>query len=245
MRLVGDAGDGKTDAMRVPGFAASLALRLFPPRCALCDEPTRDLDLCDGCLGDLPLLGMACPACAGPVTGGIRYCGRCTSRSPPMQLTVAPFRYDFPMDWLLTRLKFHGRLWHGPLLAALIAEYAARRLPDGGVLVPVPLHHRRLARRGYNQATEIARPLALYLRRGLDVGLVSRERRTREQSKLSARERRRNVSGAFRLMRQPEFTHAIIVDDVVTTGATSRELAKLLRRAGCEQVSVVAVARAV
>ncbi len=161
-----------------------------------------------------------------------------------MGLTIAPLRYEFPVDWLITRLKFHGALWHGPLLARLIARRAASRLAPDGVVLPVPLHRRREARRGYNQALEIARPLASLLGRDLETGLLSRRRRTREQSKLSARERRRNVAGAFRLRRPPGFRHAIVVDDVITTGATVAEVARLLVGAGCRQVTVLAAARA-
>jgi ComF family protein len=110
--------------------------------------------------------------------------------------------------------------------------------------VPVPLHRRRQTVRGYNQAVEIARPLSRRIDCRLDTGLLVRERATREQSSLSARERRRNVAGAFRLRRSPDFEHGIVVDDVVTTGATSREVARLLRDAGCRRVSVLAAARA-
>jgi ComF family protein len=161
--------------------------------------------------------------------------------------TRVALRYQFPADWLITELKFSARLWHGPLLAALIAEaLEARPIPDltDAVLVPVPLHRRRQRVRGYNQAVEIARPLARRLGCRLDTALLDRGRATREQSSLSARERRRNVAGAFRLRRPPDFTHGIVVDDVVTTGATSREVARLLRHAGCRRVSVLAAARA-
>lgn len=164
-----------------------------------------------------------------------------------MHRTLAPLHYSFPADWLLTELKFNARLWHGPLLAGLIAEVmsaapAAPAPPD--VIIPVPLHRRRLAERGYNQALEIARPLARGLGCRLADGLVLRVRATREQSSLTARARRRNVAGAFRLRGPAAFGHALIVDDVVTTGATTREIAALLRGAGCERVSVAAAARA-
>jgi ComF family protein len=161
--------------------------------------------------------------------------------------TRVALRYEFPADWLVTELKFSARLWHAPLLAVLIAEALEERpIPDltDAVLVPVPLHRRRQTVRGYNQAVEIARPLSRRIDCRLDTGLLVRERATREQSSLSARERRRNVAGAFRLRRSPDFEHGIVVDDVVTTGATSREVARLLRDAGCRRVSVLAAARA-
>lgn len=225
-------------------FAASVPLRLFPHRCALCDGPAEGMDLCAGCLADLPTVGPSCTACAAELPATTGLCGRCVRHPPPMGLTLAPLRYELPVDWLITRLKFHGTLWHGPLLARLIVRRAAPLLPPGGVVLPVPLHRRREARRGYNQALEIARPLARLLGRDLETGLLRRHRRTREQSRLSARERRRNVAGAFRLRRPPAFRHAIVVDDVITTGATVAEVAGLLVGAGCRQVTVLAAARA-
>jgi len=237
----------------------ALARVLFPPRCALCGEPARHRDggqpdeprtardLCAGCLGDLPRIAGACRRCAEPLSAGT-LCIGCRRHPPPMDLTLAPLHYAFPADWLLTELKFSARLWHGPLLAGLVAaaleaEPSFRPGP-AAVLIPVPLHRRRLAARGYNQALEIARPLARRLGCRLAGELVVRVRPTREQSSLSARARRRNVAGAFRLRRPADFEHAVIVDDVVTTGATTREIAALLRQGGCARVSVVAAARA-
>ncbi len=249
----------------------SLARLLFPPRCALCGEPVcypdgnrpggeiddqlgdqrgdqwTVPDICAGCLGDLPRIADACRRCAEPVSAG-SLCIACRRYPPPMDLTLAPLHYAFPADWLLTELKFNARLWHGPLLAGIVAA-ALEAQPafcpgPAAVLIPVPLHRRRLAARGYNQALEIARPLARRLGCRLAGDLVVRIRPTREQSSLSARARRRNVAGAFRLQRPADFGHAVIVDDVVTTGATTREIAALLRDGGCARVSVVAAARA-
>lgn len=241
----------------------SLARLLFPPRCALCGEPVcypggdesghrhgegcAAPDLCAGCLGDLPRIARACRRCGEPLSAG-SLCVACRRHPPPMELTLAPLHYAFPADWLLTELKFNARLWHGPLLAGLVAAALeadpASRPGPATVLIPVPLHRRRLAARGYNQALEIARPLARRLGCRLADDVVVRARSTREQSSLSARARRRNVAGAFRLQRPADFRHAIIVDDVVTTGATTREIAALLQEGGCARVGVVAAARA-
>ena len=247
---------------------------LFPPRCALCGESCAGPDLCAGCHGDLPFIGPACLHCGEPLAVGSA-CVACRRHPPPMDRTLAPLHYAFPADWLLTELKFNGRLWHGPLLAGIIVgamsgtlsgtrSWTTSRptrgpapgtpagsvsslagLPPPSVVIPVPLHRRRLTARGYNQALEIARPLARALGCVLDGGLVMRIRQTAEQSLLSARARRRNVAGAFRLRGPAAFRHAMIVDDVVTTGATTREIAALLRAAGCARISVVAAARAV
>lgn len=224
-----------------------LACRLFPPRCALCGEPCSGADICTGCRADLPRIAGACHRCGEPLHHGT-LCVACRRHPPPVAFTLAPLHYAYPADWLLTELKFSARLWHGPLLAEFIAEaLTAAPLPaltPAAVLIPVPLHRRRLRERGYNQALEIARPLARRLGCRLAEGLVVRERPTREQSSLSARARRRNVAGAFRLRGRADFAHAVIVDDVVTTGATTREIAAVLRDGGCARVSVLAAARA-
>lgn len=170
-------------------------------------------------------------------------CGRCQRQPPPWHGVWAPFRYAWPLDRLEARFKFAGDLAAGRALAEAWLDCAAPARPQA--LLPVPLHRRRLRARGYNQARELARTLAS----GLDIPcaerLLLRTRATRAQTDLGARERRRNVRGAFAVRpgaRLP--THVALVDDVCTTGATLAECARTLRRGGVERVDVWVLARA-
>lgn len=216
---------------------------LYPPVCALCGGAGDGLDLCAGCRRELPRFGAACRVCAQPLGGGADLCGRCLRRPPPVTRTAAAFAYTTPLDRLILDLKFHRRLHLAPLLGALMAEHlAAQERPQ--VLLPVPLHPARLRERGYNQALELARPLSRRLGLPIDLALCRRVRATAQQATLTARERRRNLRGAFAVTRRPEYAHVVLVDDVVTTGATVFELARMLRAAGVARVDVWACARA-
>jgi len=146
-------------------------------------------------------------------------------------------------------MKFHGRLNVARLLGTLMAEHLATTLaaePQAApqLLVPVPLHRSRLRERGFNQALELARPIAHRLRIPIDLHSCRRTRATPAQALVAAKARRRNVMGAFRVTQNIPAHHVALVDDVMTTGHTAAALASALRRAGIETVSVWACARA-
>ena len=220
--------------------------RLLPATCLLCGAPGEaDLDLCPGCRAALPAIGHACRSCGAFLEAEGPLCGACLRRPPPFAATVAPYRYASPVDHLIWQLKFRGRLAPARTLGRLLADAVRGRegpLPE--CLVPVPLHRRRLASRGYNQALELARPLARELGLPLAPRLVVRTQATPPQAERTGRERRRNVRGVFTVPQPPAVRHVAIVDDVVTSGATVAELAQALRRAGVERVEVWALARA-
>ena len=154
----------------------------------------------------------------------------------------AAFAYRFPLDRLLPRLKFHGDLAAGRLLAGAMAV-AFADLPAPGALVPVPLARARLRQRGYDQALELARPLARSLGLPLLPDGLHRVRDTEAQSRLDAIGRRRNVRGAFAAGRGGLPDHVALVDDVMTTGATLHAAALALRRAGVRRVDAWVCAR--
>lgn len=157
---------------------------------------------------------------------------------------MCAFDYAPPVDYMIQRLKFHGELAWARALGGLMASELARRVTDPpDVVVPVPLHRRRLAERGYNQALELARPLARALAAPVDVSLCARIRPTREQSALGAGARRANLRGAFAVAGSAPSSIAI-VDDVLTTGSTAGALAHVLRQAGAAHVSIWICARA-
>jgi len=210
--------------------------------CLLCGAGSGDALLCPDCRDDLPRLGgPACPVCALPTTAGA-VCGACLKSPPAFDATIAAWRYGFPADKLVQSLKYEHRL----AIAGLFAKaMLAGPRPDGDLLIPLPLSPRRLADRGFNQAVEIARPLA----RALDVPLAPEAcRRTREtvpQASLPWKERRSNVRHCFECSQDLTGKAVIVVDDVMTTGATLDELAALLKRHGAARVTNWVVARAV
>ena len=197
------------------------------------------------------LLPQCCVLCAGP--GGRRLiCAPCAADLPRIPVSAgadtvfAPLAYEYPVDRLVQGAKFHQRLPYARALGELLAEALAARPAGPGtwpdVLVPVPLHERRLAARGYNQALEIARPVAGRLGVRLAPRLARRIVATAEQSGLSRAARRRNLRGAF-TARDCRGLHVAVVDDVITTGSTVAALARALRQAGAASVEAWAVAR--
>lgn len=172
-------------------------------------------------------------------------CGACLKRPPGFDAATALLHYRAPADYLIQRLKFSGELAVAPLLADMLAEkIAARTSPLPDFLIPVPLHRVRLQERGFNQAMELARRLGRRLAVPVEHRLCHRTRHTRPQSLTPTGLRRRNLRGAFSVTGElPAAAHVAIIDDVMTTGHTAAELARVLRRAGAAHVEVWIVAR--
>jgi ComF family protein len=221
---------------------------LFPVHCRLCAGRTGTaVSLCADCSTDLPWLGSACRQCGGslPGAGSPLRCGACQQRPPHFDTTTALLHYRPPVDYLVQRLKFSGELAIAPLLSGLLAKQVsslAAALPD--FLVPVPLHPSRLRERGFNQATEIARQLGRRLQLPVNHRLCRRTRNTDAQSLLPVKIRHWNVRNAFTVTGSIPARHVAIIDDVMTTGHTVNELARVLKRAGAEQVDIWVIARA-
>ncbi len=173
-------------------------------------------------------------------------CGVCLRRPPPFTAAWAPFCYGYPLDQLVARFKFARQLAAGKVLSQLMVDRALVEKPQiPNLLIPVPLHDGRLRERGYNQALELARPLAHALDLMLDPTLLIRTRATCAQTGLDAKARRNNVRGAFAVVPNKAIpAHVALVDDVMTTGTTLREATRALHRAGVARVDVWALARA-
>ena len=225
-----------------------LSLLLFPSQCRLCGVTTGTaLKLCPRCLADSPWIRNACQQCSAPlpVHADDSHCGHCQKRPPAFDTTTALFHYRPPVDYLIKQLKFANELAIIPLLSALLsARLTTRSAPFPSLLVPVPLHQIRLRERGFNQATELARRVGRELGIRSDHRLCTRNRDTRPQSLLSPNARRLNLRNAFSVRHKQVAGHIAIIDDVMTTGHTSNELARVLKQAGAEQVEVWVIARA-
>ena len=232
---------------KVDGWASRALRALLPLRCLLCGgRGANGRDLCDGCARDIPRNEVCCPRCALPLKTPAPLCGECLEREPPFASAWVPFRYAHPLDLLEARFKFRGDLAAGRVLAELMIERAvddAPARPD--LIIAVPLHVSRLRKRGYNQAFELAKPTARALGVPIARDGLARIRATPAQTGLDAAARRRNLRGAFAVsLASPLPRHVVLFDDVMTTGATLRECARALRRAGVARVDVWVLARA-
>lgn len=187
-----------------------------------------------------------CARCALPLPGGASVCGRCLRQPPPFDVAVAAVDYAYPWDQLITRFKFHDGIDLASSLAELLAQATADQ-PTPDWILPVPLSRERLAQRGYNQSWELARRLAA--RRGAmsDPDLVRRVKDTPHQTSRTLAERQGNVRGAFAVApdRSAKLTgrDIVLVDDVMTSGATLSELARALHASGARSVGIWVLAR--
>jgi len=179
-----------------------------------------------------------------PLPEAAAFCGACGGAERGFDAAFAPYRYEFPLIELIHLLKYGGEIATARILGTLLGRRIAEHgRPAVDAIVPVPLFPSREARRGYNQARELAVFAAAPL--GLPVlsRLARRVRDTAEQARLPAAERRENLRNAFDLRARPP-PRVAIVDDVLTTGATAESLARVLRAGGCRRVEVWAIARA-
>ena len=217
---------------------------LLPPRCLLCGGAgSGGRGLCDGCARELPRNGCCCPRCGLALAAEAPLCGRCIKRLPAFEAACVPYRYAYPLDRLVSRFKFGSDLAAGALLADLVGDALAARDDGCDLLVPMPLSRQRMIERGYNQALELARPVARRLQIELSPAALARTRHTAAQTGLDRAERRRNVKGAFAAGEVVRGRHVALLDDVVTTGATAHTAARALLRAGATRVVLYAVAR--
>ncbi len=238
----------------VAWFARGMFTVVFPHRCVLCHAEGKHgakgdngHDMCAACEADLLRNQPACLQCAQPLAHWA-VCGHCQRQPPVVAGSAAPFKYQYPLDSLIKAYKFNGKQVIGRELGRLFADalqagIAAGRFqrPDG--LLPVPLHHSRQRDRGFNQSQQFARQLGLVLDIPVFDDVVIRERPTEAQSNLPFDQRRRNIRDAFKVVGDLPCKHMALVDDVITTGSTVNELARLLERAGAERVDAWALAR--
>ena len=225
---------------------------VFPSSCASCgrllDQPTRG-PICRPCWDALPRHEAPRCRCGLPLPPGNPACGRCRRGRQPLAAGASLGPYEGSLRIAIHELKFRGRRRVARLLAeTMLASPPARALVVGSdVLVPVPLHPRRLRERGFNQATLLAGELGRRVGRPCHERALVRRRDTHPQSGLSAAERRRNVEGAFVVRRRGLVAGQVVtlVDDVFTTGATAYACARALREAGAREVRLLSVARVV
>ncbi len=211
--------------------------------CPLCREP--GAGFCAPCRAALPYNRHACARCALPLPAeappGV-CCADCQGRPPVFDKILAPLLYQEPVDTLVADIKYRGQLQLGPLLTAACVEHFLADSAGVQLLLPIPMHATGLRERGFNQAAELASQLSR--RAGIPWAgdRLQKVAGGRHQRSLNRRQRRGNVHGTFAC--RGELPSAVaLIDDVVTTGATVEETARVAKRAGARYVEVWAIAR--
>jgi len=235
---------------------------LYPALCPVCQTrlgADRRDPLCGGCWARItriePPYCVICGVPDAPVGAGMAAAGRsetsapclaCRTEPPPFDYARAAASYLDPLRSAVHAFKFHGKRALARPLADLVVEQCGPGLPAGAdALVPVPLARARERERGFNQAALLAERVGQALARPVKSPWLGRARPTQPQSELAADERRLNVRGAFRAAPAVDGRHVLVIDDVLTTGATAAECARALRAAGARVVGVLTVARVV
>ncbi len=213
---------------------------LLPQSCLLCDAPSGTALICAECDAELPRLpGRRCVVCALPLASGT-VCGPCLRRPPLFEQVMAPFAYHFPVDALIHAYKYGGRLALARPLGEALSQAVAR---DVDAIVPMPLAPGRLAGRGFNQSQELARVISARTGIPLLPYACRKVIETPPQAALPWDRRAQNVRRAFVCDANLENRRIAVVDDVLTTGATLNELARVLHKAGAVSVEGWVVAR--
>ena len=225
----------------------------LPQVCLLCGAEGLDrgrFSICETCLGEFHLISRpACPCCGVPYKGaGVSHlCGECRQDPPSFDSAWSLFSYTGKARDLVHHLKFHGNLATLSVIAFLLQEEidapALARKVD--IIVPVPMHVNGLRQRGYNQALLVAERLAKLLNLPLDRTHLVKTKETPPQIGLTRAQRRRNIQGVFSVVNRDVFRGkaVLIVDDVYTTGATTRACAGVLKKAGAYRIDVLTFAR--
>jgi ComF family protein len=221
---------------------------ISPWRCVLCSDPAVGMDICEGCLTDLPWLGPACRGCGIPLPDySLRLCGRCLEE-PLLDACVAALAYEYPVAQMVAALKYRRDVTYARVLGELLSirlqdalEQGWIELPD--MLLPVPLHPFRQLRRTFNQAELIAQHVGRLVQVPVGRHDLRRIRNTPAQTSLQRSARGKNLRNSFVSKGDLAGSRVAVIDDVVTTGATAKELSRVLKRSGAAEVQIWAVAR--
>jgi ComF family protein len=239
------AGNGKS-------IARGLADLLFPPLCMSCRVAVAEPGLCATCWSGITFLeGPGCACCGLPFAvamEGENFCAGCLARKPAFDTARAILTYDDKSRGAILALKHADRLDLVPGFARWLGRTGRASLEDCDLIVPVPLHRWRLWQRRYNQSAELGRKLAVASGTACDPFVLVKSRATPSQGAMaSAKARRRNVQRAFMVPDPARVAgkRILLLDDVLTTGATAEACARALKRAGATRVHVLALARVV
>lgn len=216
---------------------------LLKQYCTLCTSYDGGvLGLCEICLKNLPWHSTSqCPQCSLSSDG--RTCGSCLTAPPSFDATTSLFTYDHPLDRLLQQYKYRESLQLANTFATMLHEKLLDNPGKIDLIIPMPMHVKRLQERGFNQALEIAKIVSKLTKVPLDYNACQRVKLTPPQASLPHKERSKNIRGVFHCQKDLTGLNIAIIDDVMTTGASLDELAKTLKKAGAEHVECWVIAR--
>ncbi|WP_319535943.1 phosphoribosyltransferase family protein [uncultured Vibrio sp.] len=217
-------------------------------QCGLCtlplntSQPPNPLRWCSHCFQSLSPVKRCqqCGLAMQEIEIDDSVCGECLTEPPPWQRLFTLGDYDFPLSHEVQRFKDHGESWHVDSLTQLLATRIAAPAP---LITSVPLHWRRYLSRGFNQSDVLARHLATHLHSHFEPKLFRRTKYADSQRGQTKSHRERNLQGIFVLNKKPKCKHVAIVDDVVTTGSTVRQLCQLLLEVGVESIDIYCICR--
>ncbi len=239
--------------IEMPMYTALTNL-LFPPACMVCHVPvSRVGTLCVDCFSSMQMISTpCCHQCGHPFAYEVEHlsrCDVCLHTNPPYDAARAIWHYDDASSRLIKQLKFADKTQLAPYLAQLMQGCGSALLETATLMAPVPLHRKRLHDRRYNQAMLLAAPLAQATDVPLIPDLLTRTRHTMPQTRLRFAERQRNVEGLFAIpahhVAQVKGARILLIDDVMTTGATVSACAETLKAHGATWVGVLTLARRV
>ncbi len=226
--------------------------RILPvSNCVLCSEvchSSYQTLICEPCLSDLPVITASCTVCSTTLSikDTANVCGSCLKTRPFYQKSIIPLEYTFPTTELIKQLKYNNKLLYSEILSKILLDRIKQNndtFPE--CIIPVPLHPVRLMKRGFNQSALIAKTISKELNIPVDLKSCRRIKNTLQQTGFSKSQRKKNIRNAFSVRKNFSAKHVAILDDVVTTGSTVNELAKVLQQAGAETIEIWACARTV
>ena len=226
---------------------------IYPPRCHICQKFLNTPSFCPQCLdGFSEITSPLCPICGRPFVSGVDYdhaCEDCLRKRPFYDKAAAPYLYEGILMKAIHKFKYEEKSYLADSMGPLFASFAEKWLEnmDDCLVMPVPLHPKRLRERGFNQSLLLARYISKLPGRELDFLSLKRVRYTLPQTGLKSAERRKNVRRAFGVKdrRAVKGRTIILVDDVATTGNTLNECAKVLKKAGAKKIFCMVLARTV
>ena len=231
--------------MRHKMTSVTQMLRL-PIICVVCQQPHRGrLAVCAECTLLFAPIGPACRHCAIPLPDDLfLVCGQCGKEKPDIDCVITAYRFEEPLRSLLHEFKYHEGLYLGTFLTNLMLQAMPTEYYETQCLIPVPMHPARLRQRGFNQAAELAKHLGRRLKLPYALSHCQKIINTVPQAGLNASQRKRNLLHAFQAKPLP-YQHVTLIDDLLTTGSTANELARMLKNQGVTRVDLWCCARVI